>query len=110
MILPRSIERLITLPPAASKYAREAGNGFLPAWRVSSDRDGRKLGSGAGTIYALWSAWKENASGIEFEDWLNSSQKLIVHGGGESRRLPACSVLGKPLISLPPARSEERRA
>src|SRR5688572_27986904 len=98
----REIERIVTLPTASAKYARGAANGFLRGWGASSDPVGRKLGSGAGAVYGLWSAWTDNPPGVPFEVWLNSSQKLIVHGGGESRRLPAYSVLGKPFIPLPP--------
>ena len=97
-----AIDRLITLPPAAARYAQSAGSGFLPGWHAACDPDGSKLGSGGGAVHALLSAWRAARVDAGFEEWLRASQKLIVHGGGESRRLPAYSVLGKPLIAVPP--------
>jgi len=60
----------------------------------------QQLGSGGGTTYLLEQAWKD--SGMEsFSEWLAESGKLIIHGGGESRRLPAYAPAGKLFMPLP---------
>ena len=48
----------------------------------------------------LEQAWR--ASGEEsFSTWLEKSGKLIIHGGGESRRLPPYAAPGKLFIPMP---------
>lgn len=64
------------------------------------DPPGRQLGSGGGTAYVLEQAWR--ASGDEsFPGWLEKGGKLIIHGGGESRRLPPYAAPGKLFIPVP---------
>lgn len=93
------IDTLLSLPPAA------AGN-FAP-WNplrqprcVASDPPGRHLGSGGGTAHLLLAAWRRDGA-PPFSAWLGASRKLIVHGSGQSRRLPAYAAEGKPLLPLP---------
>ena len=72
---------------------------------ISSDPEGKQLGSGGGTAWLLHEAWKQEAEekgeSPEFGEWLQSEPRLIVHGSGESRRLPAYAPVGKPLITVP---------
>ena len=64
------------------------------------DPPGQQLGSGGGTAYVLEQAWRD--SGIaSFSEWLEKSGKLIIHGGGESRRLPTYAAAGKLFIPMP---------
>lgn len=64
------------------------------------DPPGRQLGSGGGTAYVLEQAWRD--SGCDsFAEWLEQSGKLIIHGGGESRRLPPYAAPGKLFIPMP---------
>ncbi|MEI6217470.1 MAG: bifunctional fucokinase/fucose-1-phosphate guanylyltransferase [bacterium] len=103
-----SIERLVSLPAGAVRAFPEiepfrARNVF-----AASDPPGGQLGSGGGTAHLLASAWQK-AAGQEgasrsFSSWISSSQKLLVHGSGESRRLPAYAALGKPLTPIPSLR------
>lgn len=67
---------------------------------LSCDPPGRKLGSGGGTAHLLVSAMEARQSKV-LHEWLTASRKLIIHGGGSSRRLPAYAALGKPLIPIP---------
>ena len=95
-----AIDLLLSIPPAAVR----AGAVF-PAYRegpacIASDPPGSQLGSGGGTVHLLLTAWR--ASGIPaFSDWLAASRKLLLHGSGQSRRLPAYAAEGKPLLPLP---------
>lgn len=75
-----------------------------PEWFAASDPAGTKLGSGGGTAHLLHEAWRATGSGASFRDWLRSSRKLIIHGGGESRRMPAYATTGKPLMPIPAMR------
>ncbi len=67
---------------------------------VTSDPPGSQLGSGGGTAHVLHQAWKGSPN-TAFSPWLAASRKLIVHGSGQSRRLPAYAAEGKPLLPLP---------
>lgn len=93
------IDCLLSLPAAGV-------NGFRPwsqtsaAYFVTSDPPGSQLGSGGGTAHVLHQAWQA-AQTPSFETWLQESRKLIVHGSGQSRRLPAYAAEGKPLLPLP---------
>ncbi len=64
------------------------------------DPPGRQLGSGGGTAYVLEQAWKDSGA-ASFSEWLGDSGKLIIHGGGESRRLPPYAAQGKLFIPMP---------
>src|SRR5207248_7628685 len=60
-------------------------------------------GSGGGTVALLHAAWQAApARGrAAFADWIASRQSLVLHAGGESRRLPAYAALGKALLPIP---------
>ena len=65
-------------------------------WFSTSDPADRKLGSGAGTVWLL-DRWAESLhSPAEAHD-----RKIIIHAGGQSRRLPAYSAVGKSLAPMP---------
>lgn len=64
------------------------------------DPPGRQLGSGGGTAYVLEQAWR-HAGASSFSEWLKHSGKLVIHGGGESRRLPPYAAPGKLFIPMP---------
>ena len=64
----------------------------------------RPLGSGGGTANLLAEAWRARAPERGFTDWLRQSRKLIIHAGGQSRRLPAYGPTGKLLMPIPVVR------
>jgi len=86
--------------PAASVAGFTPWNGASAGFFVTSDPAGVQLGSGGGTAHVLHQAWRASQSGA-FGSWLDASRKLIVHGSGQSRRLPAYAAEGKPLLPLP---------
>lgn len=75
--------------------------------RVIADTDGRRVGSGGSTLHCLWSVLQlERPAGgpgsfEEAEAILSGLRILIVHAGGDSRRLPAYSHCGKMFVPLP---------
>ena len=93
------IDCLLSLPAAGV-------TGFKPwsktsaSYFVTSDPPGSQLGSGGGTAHVLHQAWHASKNPA-FSAWLQASRKLIVHGSGQSRRLPAYAAEGKPLLPLP---------
>ena len=99
---PSATQRLVSLPPAMAALFEELEQRPRPHWFAAGDPPGQKLGSGGGTAHLLVEAWRATGGGKSFDDWLNGSRKLIVHGAGESRRLPAYAAVGKPLLPVPP--------
>ena len=66
---------------------------------AASDPPEQQLGSGGGAAWLLEQAWRKQ--GGAFNAWLDAGLKVIVHGGGESRRLPAYAAPGKLFLPLP---------
>lgn len=76
----------------------EAGKGR--DYFVVSDPPGRKVGSGGGTAWLLAEHFASSGSS-GFENYLSSEKKIIIHAGGQSRRLPAYAPSGKVLTPIP---------
>jgi galactokinase/mevalonate kinase-like predicted kinase len=71
--------------------------GLLPRVReilVIPDREGKRIGSGGSTLQCLRAV-------LDREGQLGGIRVLIVHAGGDSRRLPAYSTCGKIFTPLP---------
>jgi fucokinase len=80
---------------------------------VVPDAEGRRVGSGGSTLHCLFEVLRRE-SGIEdisrdfaiAETILRRFRVLIVHAGGDSRRLPAYSPCGKIFVPLPGDRAD----
>ncbi|MCX7009929.1 MAG: bifunctional fucokinase/fucose-1-phosphate guanylyltransferase [Kiritimatiellaeota bacterium] len=68
---------------------------------AASDPPECQLGSGGGAAWLLEQAWRARGDKQSFDGWLDEGLKVIVHGGGESRRLPAYAAPGKLFLPLP---------
>jgi len=71
--------------------------GLLPAntrFLVIADPDGQRIGSGGATLRVLAQLARE-------DDTLTGKRILIIHSGGDSRRLPHCSATGKLFARVP---------
>jgi fucokinase len=76
---------------------------------VVADPKGQRIGSGGSTIYALLQVLSREidhthfseTSPASFEETLNRLRILIIHAGGDSRRLPAYGPCGKIFIPIP---------
>lgn len=99
--MPPSIQRLLSLPPGMAREFEQLESKSRPEWFATCDPAGSKLGSGGGTAHLLAAAWRETANGHSFSEWLKDSSKLLIHGGGQSRRLPSYAPVGKLLMPLP---------
>ncbi len=99
---PHPIDRLVSLPAAACPaFDEHLAERFRDTF-VASDPPGSQLGSGGGTAHLLTSAWQDKQPDHSFTQWLSDTRKLIVHGSGQSRRLPGYAASGKPLTPIPP--------
>lgn len=78
---------------------REAGGGLrgIGAWHVMEDPGGRRVGSGAATFLALRALARERGGAA----FVRRARVLVLHSGGDSRRLPAFAALGKAFVPLP---------
>lgn len=72
---------------------------------VVADLDGRRIGSGGSTLQCLLEVLNREApswpAGTEPEEILRSLRILIIHAGGDSRRLPAYGPCGKIFVPVP---------
>ncbi len=99
-------QTLVSVPPSLDAWLRSEATVRPPNFArlgayVGSDPVGARLGSGGGTISLLYRAWREADTRMPFETWVAASKRLVLHAGGESRRLPAYASIGKALIPVP---------
>jgi galactokinase/mevalonate kinase-like predicted kinase len=95
------IQYLLTLPPRMAEAFESLEGRRRPEWFAGCDPEGQPLGSGGGTAHLLAEAWRATAPDKPFDEWLRASRKLILHAGGQSRRLPAYAPTGKLLMPIP---------
>ena len=98
------VEKLLSLPAGSAARFAEIDPYRAHDHFVASDPPGCQLGSGGGTAYILCKAWhalKRGRRGMSFDAWMGGARKLLVHGSGESRRLPPYAAAGKPLAPVP---------
>ncbi len=93
-------DRLLSLPPNMCAHLAACEPAVAQRSFATFDPPGRQLGSGGGTAYVLEQAWRASGDNT-FDGWLEKSGKLIIHGGGESRRLPPYAAPGKLFIPIP---------
>ncbi|MBN2000032.1 hypothetical protein JW935_20945 [candidate division KSB1 bacterium] len=65
---------------------------------VIADPEDQRIGSGSSTIFVLFQLVYEHGLTLE------GKRTLILHSGGDSRRLPAFSALGKIFLPIPSRR------
>jgi galactokinase/mevalonate kinase-like predicted kinase len=96
-----SIQRLISLPSGMVKQFEDLEKRHQGEWFCDSDPEGEKVGSGGGSASILASAYAQSAFQGDLKAWLSDRKRMIIHSGGESRRLPAYSPYGKSLLPMP---------
>ena len=90
---------LLSLPPNAVKEYYNLNERSKDQWYCTSDPKGQRLGSGSGTTWLLEECYREEDTEKEFIEWLSTEKRILIHAGGQSRRLPSYAVSGK--VSLP---------
>jgi galactokinase/mevalonate kinase-like predicted kinase len=108
------MQTLLSVPPSLDAFLRsQKGVATTPLARLAafsgSDPAGVRLGSGGGTVGLLHSAWQQtqHKATVRLDKWIRGEQRLVLHAGGESRRLPAYAAIGKALLPVPSSSSSD---
>lgn len=94
-----NMQKLLSLPPNLVGCFHDITGYPKDEWFCTHDPIGHKLGSGGGSVHLLVEYWK--AHGKKADERL-----LLLHAGGQSRRLPAYAPSGKILTPIPVFRWE----
>lgn len=96
------MKKLLSLPPNLVECFHDILHVDRQEWFCTSDPVGSKLGSGGGTTWLLDACRKEEGcEGMAWEEWLSREKRILLHAGGQSRRLPAYAPSGKVLTPIP---------
>ena len=95
------MKTLLSLPPNLVDCFHQIEKVSEDAWFCTSDPVGARLGSGGGTTWLLESCWQKEHKDIDFKSWLALEKRILLHAGGQSRRLPSYAPSGKILTPVP---------
>ena len=95
------MKKLLSLPPNLVECFHDVEQVDKSEWFCTSDPIGRKLGSGGGTAWLLESCREKWAPQMTLMDWLRQEKRVLLHAGGQSRRLPAYAPSSKILTPIP---------
>ena len=95
------MKKLLSLPPNLVDCFHDITGLSTEDWFCTNDPVGRKLGSGGGTTWLLQEAYNATDKSKSFDEWLGGDKRLLLHAGGQSRRLPSYAPSGKVLTPLP---------
>lgn len=95
------MKKLLSLPPNLVGCFHEITGYGRDEWFCTNDPVGHRIGSGGGSAWLLQSCYEAEADGRTFDEWLSSDKRLLLHAGGQSRRLPAYAPSGKVLTPIP---------
>lgn len=95
------MKRLISLPTNAAESFHEVTGLSQNKYFCTSDPEGMKLGSGGGTVWLLDACKRKESAHSNWEEWLSKEKRILLHAGGQSRRLPAYAPSGKVLTPIP---------
>lgn len=90
------MKKLLSLPPNLVGCFHDVTGLSRDEFFCTNDPVGHKLGSGGGTTWLLQQA----------HEWLNGERCIVLHAGGQSRRLPSYAPSGKILTPIPVFRWE----
>lgn len=100
------MKQLLSLPPNLVGCFHDITGHSREKWFCTNDPVGKKLGSGGGTAHLLAEAHKYVAPDTDFSAWLAEEKRILLHAGGQGRRLPAYAPSGKVLTPIPVFRWE----
>lgn len=106
------MKKLLSLPPNLVGWFHDITGYPKSEWFCTNDPIDHKLGSGGGTTWLLTQAYENEMAHSDannqktFDEWLSSEKRLLLHAGGQSRRLPAYAPSGKVLTPVPVFRWE----
>ena len=99
------MKKLLSLPPNLVDAFHDVTGLSREEYFATCDPIGHRLGSGGGTTWLLQQAWHEESK-ESFDSWLSQEKRILIHAGGQSKRLPSYAVSGKVLMPLPVFRWE----
>lgn len=94
------MKKLLSLPPNLVECFHDITHADRNEWFCTSDPIGHKLGSGGGTTWLL-QACMAHEGATDASEWLSREKRILLHAGGQSRRLPAYAPSGKILTPIP---------
>ena len=104
------MKKLLSLPLNLVGAFHEVTGLSPESYFCTSDPVGHRLGSGGGTTWLLQEAYRsekrETENEASFLSWLAEEKRILIHAGGQSKRLPSYAVSGKILIPIPVFRWE----
>ena len=110
------MRKLLSLPPNLVGVFHEVTGLGRYEYFCTCDPVGHRLGSGGGTTWLLQEAFRSEEghqndplSTIHsplFDAWLSREKRILIHAGGQSKRLPSYAVSGKVLMPVPVFRWE----
>lgn len=101
------MKKLLSLPANLVDCFHELTGLSRQDFFCTSDPSDCKLGSGGGTTWLLQQAFESETAATEcFDEWLGREKRILIHAGGQSRRLPAYAPSSKLLTPVPVFRWE----
>ena len=97
----QNIRKLLSLPANLVNHFHDITHLPREEWFCTSDPTDAHVGSGGGSVWLLKSLHRQEAPQKNYEEWLAEEKKILIHAGGQSRRLPAYAPMGKALIPIP---------
>ena len=98
------MKKLLSLPPNLVDCFHAVEHVSTEEWFCTSDPVGARLGSGGGTTWLLEASRQKEAPDVPTEEWLGQEKRILLHAGGQSRRLPGYAPSGNidsdPCVSL----------
>ena len=95
-------KKLLSLPPNLVGCFHDITGLSKAEYFCTSDPVGHRLGSGGGTTWILEECHRADKSmSDDLPEWLSKEKKIIIHAGGQSRRLPSYAPSGKILTPIP---------
>lgn len=92
---------LLSLPPNLVNHFHTVAGVSPEEYFCTSDPAGHRVGSGGGTAWLLEECARTEAPDAGFSEWLGRNRRILVHAGGQSRRLPSYAPSGKVLTPIP---------
>ena len=99
------MKKLLSLPPNLVDSFHDVTGLSREEYFCTNDPVGHKLGSGGGTTWLL-QACMTVEDGESLSEWLAREKRILLHAGGQSRRLPSYAPSGKILTPVPVFRWE----
>jgi galactokinase/mevalonate kinase-like predicted kinase len=99
------MKKLLSLPPNLVGSFHDVTGLSRDEYFCTHDPIGHRLGSGGGTAWLLQACCQAEGE-TDIDHWLPKEKRILIHAGGQSKRLPSYAVSGKVLMPVPVFRWE----